>query len=347
MHDDMTRARALVERLRAEPGLLPFPAAQPQLIETHGSWVLLCGEDALKIKKPVHLGFIDFSTKVRRDRFAREEIRLNRRMAPELYLGVLPITGTPQAPRFDGRGPLLETAVHMRQFDPADQLDALLDRDGLGPGDLDETAAMIANFQAQAPRTEPADPWGRTATVMEPIRENFRRIREAAADLADLEPRLAALEAASEARGRALELRFAERRAGGFIREGHGDLHLGNLARTRWASGPSIASSSLPSCAGSMWSATWRSCSRTCWTAVGRTSAGAWSTPGPTGPGIMPACSCFRCTRSTGSWSGSRSPRCAGPSRPMPRIERSWRPGSVITWTSRNGSGPVPRRDWC
>lgn len=234
MEQDMIRARALVERLRAEPGLLPFPADRPRLVETHGSWVLLCGEDALKIKKPVHLGFIDFSTRVRRDRFAREEIRLNRRLAPELYLGVLPITGTPEAPRFDGRGPLLETAVHMRQFDPADQLDALLERGRLTPADLDEVAAMIADFQGRAPRAEPADPWGRTDTVMEPIRENFRRVREAAADLAELEPRLAALEAAGEARGRALELRFAERRAGGFVREGHGDLHLGNLARTRW-----------------------------------------------------------------------------------------------------------------
>jgi hypothetical protein len=122
----------------------------------------------------------------------------------------------------------------MRQFDPADQLDVLLERDGLTPGDMDEVAAMIAGFQQQAPRAEPADAWGRTAAVLEPIRENFRRIREAAADLADLEPRLAALEAGGEARGRALELHFAERRAGGFIREGHGDLHLGNLARTRW-----------------------------------------------------------------------------------------------------------------
>jgi hypothetical protein len=234
MKDDMSRARALVERLQAEPGLLPFPAADPQLVETHSSWVLLCGADALKIKKPVHMGFIDFSSKVRRDRFAREEIRLNRRVAPELYLGVLPITGTPEAPRFDGRGPLVETAVHMRQFDPANQLDVLLERDGLTPGDMDELAAMIAGFQAGAPRAEPADPWGRTDTVLEPIRENFRRIREAAADLTDLEPRLAALEAAGESRGRALALRFAERRAGGFVREGHGDLHLGNLARTRW-----------------------------------------------------------------------------------------------------------------
>lgn len=234
MTTDPDRARALVDRLLAHPELLPFPAQRPRLVETHISWVLLCGDDVLKFKKPVRIGFIDYSTLARRDRFAREELRLNRRLSPELYLGVLAITGTPEAPRFDGVGPLLEPAVHMRQFDPEGALDVELAAGRLSVGDMVGVGEAIAAFQAAAPRTEAADPWGRFDAVLAPVRENFRRITEVTGDLPGLAPRLEALEAHGEALGERLATTFAGRRAGGFVREGHGDLHLGNLARTAW-----------------------------------------------------------------------------------------------------------------
>ena len=240
---DYERARRLVAHLLAHPEALPFPAEAPRLVETHISWVLLCGEDVLKLKKPVHMGFIDFSTLARRDRCAHEELRLNRRFAPELYLDVLRITGTPEAPTVGGEGALLETAVHMRQFDPDGQLDVQIARNLLEADDLREVAEAIARFQLDAPRAEVADDWGRFEVVMAPIRENFVRIREAAADWKDppararaeaLERRLTALEARSEAWGEDLRDRIEARRENGFVREGHGDLHLGNIARTQW-----------------------------------------------------------------------------------------------------------------
>ena len=71
---------------------------QAELIETHLSWVLLVGSSAWKIKKPVHFSFVDATALATRQHFCEEELRLNRRLAPSLYLGVVPITGTPEAP---------------------------------------------------------------------------------------------------------------------------------------------------------------------------------------------------------------------------------------------------------
>jgi aminoglycoside phosphotransferase family enzyme len=75
------------------------------LIETHISWVFLVGSHVYKIKKPVDLGFLDFTTLARRRAACEEEVRLNRRLAPDVYDGVMDLTGSPECPRFGGPGP--------------------------------------------------------------------------------------------------------------------------------------------------------------------------------------------------------------------------------------------------
>ena len=87
-----------------------------RLVETHISWVLLSGELAWKIKKPVQLGFLDFGTLEARERMCHEELRLNRRLAPSLYLEVVPVTGAAQAPQLGGPGEAIEWALKMRRF---------------------------------------------------------------------------------------------------------------------------------------------------------------------------------------------------------------------------------------
>lgn len=226
--------RTLIDQLMAHPERMPFPCDAIDLVETHISWVLLCGRDALKIKKPVHMGYIDFSTPEKRAHCAREEIRLNGRLAPELYLDVIEITGSAAEPRFDGGGPVIETAVHMRQFDPAGQLDREIEAGRLDAGDIEAVAEAIVRFQAAAPRVQGEAPWGHVEAVMAPIRENFRRVEEVVTDLPQLAARLVAIAAAGEQAGARLAPLLTARRAAGFIREGHGDLHLGNLARTAW-----------------------------------------------------------------------------------------------------------------
>ena len=188
---------ALIAALR-DPARYPHGAGCVEHRETHISHVLLAGDYAYKIKKPLDLGFLDFSTLERRRRFCEEEVRLNGRLAPAVYLDVVAITGTPEQARIGGDGPAIEYAVRMRRFDEA----GLLDRQ-LAAGRVDTTlvtdlARRIARFHESA-GTEPPDPaYGRPEAVVEPVRQNFAQTgpRLDAAGRA----RVAALAAWTEAR---------------------------------------------------------------------------------------------------------------------------------------------------
>lgn len=105
----------------------PFPVSQVAVIETHISWVLLAGEHAFKVKKAVGLDFLDYCTLDDRRFFCEEELRLNRRTAPGIYLGVVPITGPADDARIDGPGAIIDYAVYMRRFDEDAVLSKLLD----------------------------------------------------------------------------------------------------------------------------------------------------------------------------------------------------------------------------
>ncbi|HET7757429.1 MAG TPA: hypothetical protein VFK87_09260, partial [Steroidobacteraceae bacterium] len=108
------------------PRAYPHPVRAVELIETHVSWVLLTGEFAYKIKRPVHYPFVDLRSAARRTALCHEEVRLNHRFAPELYLGVAPITSRGGEARLEGPGPVIEHAVKMRQFPREQELDRLL-----------------------------------------------------------------------------------------------------------------------------------------------------------------------------------------------------------------------------
>lgn len=209
--------------------LLSTLAAPAELVETHISWVLLAGTDAWKIKKPVDFGFLDFSTVEKRRFCCEEELRLNRRLAPQLYLEVVPITLDGSQPRLGGSGPVLDWAVHMRRFAATEQLDAMLAAGRLEPCHIDAAALCIAAFHAGLAGIGGDSPLGSAEAIHAPARQNFVQVRAGLSEPADL-ARLAQLEAWSEAEFARLEDVFAQRRADGFVRECHGDLHLGNLA---------------------------------------------------------------------------------------------------------------------
>ena len=225
----MLRIMSLPDTLRGllSPEAYPHPCAGVELVETHISWVLLTGKYAYKLKKPVRFSFVDFSTLERRAHFCREELRCNRRFAPELYLDVVPVSAAGDALRVGGAGPVLEWAVKMRQFPAEAQLDRLLERDGLGTGQLAAFGRTLAGQHAALPsrRLAAADLEPR---VLAPVRDNFRDMAGLswlAGHAAQLEDVRQATEAQAAQHRRAL----VERLEQGWTRECHGDLHLSNL----------------------------------------------------------------------------------------------------------------------
>jgi hypothetical protein len=212
-----------------DPRAYPHPVARVALTETHISWVLLAGEFVYKIKKPLDLGFLDFSTLARREHFCREELRLNRRLAPALYLDVLPITGAPDAPVLGGPGTAIEYALKMRRFPQEALLDRVLARGALTPQHIDDLAQTLAAFhQRQAAIAPATSPFGSPDAVLAPMRQNFTQIRPRVA--AAFQARLNQLAQWTETTHAQLRPVLEARHAAGFIRECHGDAHLGNMA---------------------------------------------------------------------------------------------------------------------
>jgi len=211
-----------------DPSAYPHPVQDVELIETHISWVLLAGEFAYKIKKPVDFGFLDFSTLDKRRYYCEEELRLNRRLAPSIYLEVLPITGAPDRPLLGGDGLPFEYALKMRRFPQEIRLDHLLNSGELGPAHIDLLAKSLALFHLALPCAPLASPYGSPDSVLQPMEENFAQIRPLLPERADQE-RLENLRLWSDQEAIRLRVELAERKQNGLIRECHGDLHLGNI----------------------------------------------------------------------------------------------------------------------
>ncbi len=220
---------ALIRSLQ-NAALYPHPVQAFRLFETHISWVLLTGPYAYKIKKAVDFGFLDFSTLEKRRHYCAEELRLNRRLAPALYLEVVAIGGSVAAPRLcvGDEEPALEYAVKMVQFAPDEQFDRLLAAGALTADQLRALARVLARFHAESGRASPDSPYGTVAAIAAPARENFAHIRLPAA-CAGAARTLDELATWSERRHATLAARFEQRRQAGFVRECHGDLHLANI----------------------------------------------------------------------------------------------------------------------
>jgi uncharacterized protein len=208
------------------PGAYPHAADRVELVETHASWLLLAGAFAYKIKKPIVLPFLDYGTLARREAFCRAELTLNRRLAPELYLDVVPIGGSPQQPRL-GVLPAIEWAVRMRRFDERGRLDRVAARNALQPAHLAQLAATLWTFQEAAAVAAPGSRFGEPQQVLAAAQENFVELRQLLPPAAQPQVEQLARWTAAEFARRAAD--FAARKAAGRVREGHGDLHLGNL----------------------------------------------------------------------------------------------------------------------
>ncbi|HLP97368.1 MAG TPA: AAA family ATPase [Sideroxyarcus sp.] len=216
---DLAAQQQLIAALR-DPGCYPHPAKTVRLVETHISWVLLAGRYAYKIKKAVDLGFLDFTTLEARRFYCTEEIRLNRRSAPHSYLDVVAIGGAPQQPQF-GMQPAIEYAVKMRRFPAACFMDKMLRAGKIEGRHIDSLAATLASFHAGLPAVASDSGYGRGESIRAAAMQNFEPL--------PVDELTASLRQATVAAFAQCEPVFAERRAQGFVRECHGDLHLGNI----------------------------------------------------------------------------------------------------------------------
>jgi len=224
---DPARQAALA---RALQNAAVYGGAGPvETIETHISHLFLAGPWVYKIKKAVDLGFLDFRTLSARHFYCREELRLNRRFAPQLYREVVPIAGSVSEPVLGGSGEPIEWAVKMRRFPQEDRLDRRLAEHRLSVDMIDELAKTLADFHVRIAAATDTDNFGTPCTVRRPMQENFLQVGPLLQSPADIDDLDLLREWTLRALGHAQEA-IVERKRGGFVRECHGDLHLANIA---------------------------------------------------------------------------------------------------------------------
>ena len=212
------------------PGAYPHPVASVQLLETPLSWILQAGDRVYKLKRPVRLPFVDQSLPAHRQHLCHEELRLNRRFAPDVYLEVCAVCAQDGQARIGGAGRPIEYAVVMRAFDRREQLDQLVLHKRLAPAELEEFATWLATMHQQLPSQSGSFGPGQPEAVAAAMARNSAECA-AASDIfgTTLRCRQLAERLAEEIRSRAVALRW---RAGArCIHECHADLHLSNVVR--------------------------------------------------------------------------------------------------------------------
>nr|WP_304664842.1 bifunctional aminoglycoside phosphotransferase/ATP-binding protein [Stutzerimonas zhaodongensis] len=222
----MNVSQELIAALQ-NPALYPHPVEGFRIIETHISWVILTGTYAYKMKKPVNFGFLDFTDLAARKHFCEEELRLNQRMAPDLYLRVLPVTGSFEAPQIGGQGEAIEFLLQMREFPQTQLMAEVQARGELTDAHIDALAEQIASFHLSIPQVAAGHALNSAEAIVAPMRQNFEQIQPLLTEQADLQQLDALIEWTETSIAR-LQPVLEQRSQQGFIRECHGDLHLGN-----------------------------------------------------------------------------------------------------------------------
>ena len=211
-----------------EPAAYGEPTGAVKLIQTHISWVFITDRCAYKVKKPVDFGFLNFTTLRRRHHYLHEELVLNRRLCPEIYLEVLPITAHHGRVSLGGSGHPLEYALKMVRLPQERMMDEVAARGELRPEHLDRIIERLVPFYAQAATGPRINKFGEPAIIAYNHAENFSQTENLVGRLLSRElfDHIRTFATSFLARNRAL---FFKRINEGRIRDCHGDLHLQNI----------------------------------------------------------------------------------------------------------------------
>ncbi|MCL6436797.1 MAG: AAA family ATPase [Leptolyngbyaceae cyanobacterium HOT.MB2.61] len=213
-----------------QPEFYSHPVTEPiQLIQTHVSYVLLTGEFAYKVKKPVNFGFLDFLTLEKRKHFCEEELRLNQRGAAELYLEVLPITQEGNRLRLGGKGEAVEYVVKMRQFPAGTLFSDLFDQGKLTGELLERLAQVLAQFHASAVTNDYIRSFGQVSKIRLAIDENYEQTEKYIGGPQTQQQFDETRAYTNRLFAEQVDL-FNQRIENNWIRECHGDVHLRNIA---------------------------------------------------------------------------------------------------------------------
>ena len=211
-----------------DPAVYPEKTTSVNFVQTHHSWVFICDNYVYKLKKPVNLGFLDFTTAEKRRFYVNEELRLNTRFSPDVYLNVVPISKIDGGFMIGDAYDIVETALRMKRIDENGMLLNLLKKGLAGTDDIKRLGGRLAAIYEAIPSDDKARSFGGLDTISFNIIENFDQTRGyiggpvSADDFRLIE--LWSLKFMEDNAGV-----FDARLAGGFIKEGHGDLHLQHI----------------------------------------------------------------------------------------------------------------------
>ncbi|MBU0674421.1 MAG: hypothetical protein KJ950_07250 [Proteobacteria bacterium] len=213
------------------PAAYPHPATEIKLVQTHISYVVLAGDFVYKLKKPVDFGFLNFTTLDQRRHFCERELVLNRRLCPDLYLGMVTIAEEEGRLNLDGRGSVVEYGVKMRRMPEEKMMGRIIGSGGLTREMLDRIVAILVPFYGQAEATSEINSFGRPEAVGVNVRENFDQT-EGFIGCSALSREQFEIINHYTLDFLAREGLFAVRMTEGRIRDCHGDLYSANICLT-------------------------------------------------------------------------------------------------------------------
>ncbi len=167
-----------LQKALLNPAIYPDLPKEVKFIETHISLLFLTGNHVYKVKKPVDFGFLDFTSLEKRKYFCEQEVKLNRRLSPDIYLGVAKITRDGDKILFDGRGEVEEYAVKMKQIPEELLMDKLLEKGRVNREMMEALSEKLVRFYSSAETNETIKSFGRPERVKQDTDENFEQTQK-------------------------------------------------------------------------------------------------------------------------------------------------------------------------